>query len=106
MVTPIDSNLSIFNVDHVANHTKDPNATHAQGAQMMDVKKDSDEFSRSVQALENSDAEMRITEKERERQERERKKKKQKSEPTDPAEMKAEDKRRSPSTSMGFSLIA
>lgn len=102
MVTPIESNLSIFNVDHMANQVKDPNASHAMGAQQIDVKKESEQLSQKVQAPEETDTFIKISEREKQREGREdedepKKKKKQAAQP--------EHTERTPETSRGFSFI-
>ncbi len=106
MIRPIDANLSLFNVDHMANQVKDPNATHAQGAQQIDVKKESEQMSQSVHAPEETDGEVRIGDKERERKKREAQKKKLKKNETGGEELAAEEPDRTPETSRGFSFIA
>lgn len=105
MIRPIETNLSLFNVDNMANQIRDPNATHAQGAQQVDVKKESEQMSQSVQATEETDGQVKIGEKERERQQRDaRKKKRGQGEPEE--EVPAEEVDRTPNTSKGFSFIA
>ena len=106
MIRPIETNLSLFNVDHMANQVKDPNATHAQGVQQIDVKKESEQMSQSVHASEEADGEVRIGDKERERQKREAKKRKSKQNGTGEEELLAEGTNRTPETSRGFSFIA
>lgn len=106
MIRPIEANLSLFNADHMANQVKDPNATHAQGAQQIDVKKEAEQKSQSVQAPEETDGEVRIGEKERERREREARKKKFKKNGTGEEELAVEEPDRTPGTSRGFSFIA
>ena len=90
----------------MASQVKDPNATHAQGAQQIDVKKEAEQKSQSVQAPEETDGEVRIGEKERERQKREAKKKKTKQSGASEEELLAEEPDRTPNTSRGFSFIA
>lgn len=68
MVTPIESNVSIFNVDHMANQVRDPNATHVMGAQQIDVKRESEQMSQTVQRQEETDAFVRVGDQERERE--------------------------------------
>lgn len=67
MVSPINSNVSVLNVDHMANQVRDPNATHVMGAQQIDVKRDSEQMSQTVQRPEETDAFVRVGDQERER---------------------------------------
>jgi hypothetical protein len=106
VIRPIETNLSLFNVDHMANQIKDPNATHAQGAQQIDVKKESEQMSQSVQVLDEADGEVRIGEKERQRQRQEERKKKMKKNAADEDELPTGEPDRTPGTSRGFSFIA
>jgi hypothetical protein len=106
VIRPIDINLSLFNADHMANQIKDPNAAHAQGAQQIDVKKESEQMSQSVQAPEETGGEVRIGEKERQRQKQEDRKKKMKKNAADEDEIQANAPDRTPGTSRGFSFIA
>lgn len=105
MIRPIETNLSLFNADNMSNQIKDPNATHAQGAQQVDVKKESEQMSQSVQATEHTDGKVKIGEKERERKEREERRKKRATlaQGEEPA---TEEVDRTPDTSKGFSFIA
>lgn len=103
MLSPLESNLSVFNVDHVANQTRDPNATHVQGAQMMDVKKESEQMSQTVQGPEETDAWVHIGEDGKERREHAGsggKKKKNSSKEQEQSEQAASEAPR------GFSLMA
>jgi hypothetical protein len=106
VIRPIETNLSLFNADHMANQIKDPNATHAQGAQQIDVKKESEQMSQSVQVLDETDGEVRIGEKERQRQRQEERKKKMKKNAAEEEELPAGEPDRTPETSRGFSFIA
>lgn len=104
MVTPIESNVSIFTADHMANQIKDPNATHVMGAQTIDVKKEAEHKSQTVAAAEETDTFVRVGEKEREREKQEQKKKKKERDASD----SADDDQRSVSAAKpsGFNLMA
>jgi hypothetical protein len=106
VIRPIETNLSLFNVDHMANQIKDPNATHAQGAQQIDIKKESEQMAQSVQAPEEADGGVRVGEKERQRQKQEERKKKTKKNAADEEESPAGSPDRTPETSRGFNFIA
>lgn len=105
MVTPIETGMSVFNADHMSNQVKDPNTTHVMGAQLQDVRKENEQRSQTVQALENADAFIRIGDapekKERERRQDARGREEGKDERSIGAK-----EERNPPTSKGFSLIA
>lgn len=104
MVTPLESSVSILSADHYSNQVKDPNATHAMGAQLIDVKKEAEQRSATVQGLEETDTYIKVGEKDREKEERGGKKKKRDGQASEDEEV-AETERR-PETSRGFSFIA
>lgn len=108
MIRPIETNLSIFNVENKASQVKDPNATQAQAMQQIDIKKDSEHQSQSVQAMEEAEGEVKIRDRKSRREKEERRKNKDRRETseTDADLQQDAPPDRTPQTSKGIHFIA
>lgn len=104
MVTPVDSGMSVYNADHMANQVRDPNATHAMGAQQIDVRRENEQMSQTVQAAAETDAFIKIGDQPKEREQR-RGGQGGSKRGRGPEDDGAEEQGRTPATSRGFSFI-
>ena len=104
MVLPIESNMSLYNVELKASEVKDPNASQFQGAQQSQTKKDTEHQAHSVQATEQAEGEVKIRDRDAKREQERGGKKKKGSQQDEPEEEPIVD--RTPETSRGFSFLA
>lgn len=105
MVRPIESNMSLYNVELKASEIKDPNASQFQAAQQTQSKKDMEHKAQSVQATEELEGEVKIRDKDSKRErDGDGKKKKKDGRPGEQQEDVPAD--RKPDTSRGFSFLA
>lgn len=62
MLRPIENSLSLYNVELKANQVKDPNAHQQQAMQQAEIGKQAEQRAQTVQALEKTEAEVKIRE--------------------------------------------
>lgn len=75
MLRPIESNLSIYNVEQKASQIKDPNAHQFQAMQHDEIVKSAQQQAQTVQTIEKSEGDVKVRERKDDPEERRRKKK-------------------------------
>ncbi len=75
MLRPIESNLSIYNVEQKASQVKDPNAHQFQAMQHDEIIKSAQQQAQTVQSVEKSEGDVKVRERKDDPEERRRKKK-------------------------------
>ena len=78
MLRPIETNLSLFNVEHRANQAKEPNAHQFQVMQQEEISKRMQHEAQSVHPTEKVEAEVKVRERKDDRDKEDGKKKKKK----------------------------
>ena len=108
VVRPIETNMSLYNVELKASEVKDPNASQLQAAQQSLTKKDTEHQAQSVQATEQAEGEVKIRDREAKREQERGGGKKKKASASgqieEPEEEQVAD--RTPETSRGFNFLA
>lgn len=75
MLRPIESNLSLYNVEQKASQIKDPNAHQFQAMQHDEIVKSAQQQAQTVQTIEKSEGDVKVRERREDPEERRRKKK-------------------------------
>ncbi|MDR1472270.1 MAG: hypothetical protein LBS75_07080 [Synergistaceae bacterium] len=91
MLRPIESNLSVYNVDQKASQIKDPNAHQFQAMQQDEINKKTLQEARTVQKAEKPEGEVKVRERKDDRGREDRRGRKRDNPRGDGAEDKAEE---------------
>lgn len=104
MIRPIETNMSLYNVEMKASEVKDPNASQFQAAQQQQTKKEVEHQAQSIQPTDQTEGEVKIRDNNSKREQNDGGKKKKNSQQDESEEEQAVD--RTPDTSRGFSFLA